>query len=601
MKSKKLHFIYPFLALVIAGCGKTPNPSEAESPTNSEEPTGETQTDSLSITDESESESPDISIVSESEQASDTVEESDSGDEEDEVTSIADAKKSSGSEPVTVQGQVTRILYNSGRTTTPYIFINDDSGCIVLYNKAFTNVAEGDLIQVTGLYSVYNGTPELTDFTVDKIISQGNEIPTSWIQESTVTDLLDIEVNVDNVGQIYKVPCIPVQGNYNAYSIKELSGENIILTYSQSSYSEYDFLKPYLDKPVEIYVQLGVPRTSAGNLSWRVQPISVIGEYTSDDMDLIKGILDEPFKNYSSFYYEEGYDVFPIASSQLEGATFAYSVDNEEIATIKDLEGKVEIDYDGLGTVNVTCTISYSTTEVQETREVQIQDKPATIESISIADLKADKVDGDEVVLAGYVAGMVYDNGTDGNRRNAFYLLEDTGSVYVDLSVDMVKEVQLKPTEYVIIKGEYDIYPAACNSVKILNSEVLYRSGLEQESTLFDNFPTKTFAEMYDFKVDNTNNRSGDLFMMHCIIKKFDTQYGGIQYYVFDFETTDFDNANSKNIYQAPAADLSYLDPYLDEQHWVLMGIHDRKPETGATELANGGYYRYDILDILDK
>ena len=616
-KSFKLCLAFSFLSLVVAGCSEIPfSPSEQSTPNNNstdmvnspdstieaisqddsstveeqsstveslEDSTVDTSTDDDSTIDESTSE----------ESSSEESESEESSSEEANITKIEDAKHLNDGDEVTIQGQVTKILYNSSHTTMPYVMVNDDTGGIALYSKNYyDNVDEGDIVTVSGKYSLYKGTPEISEFTIDNVEEHENVIPESWISESTVTDLLSLEVTPDNVGKIYKIPCIPVQGDYKVYYLHEVEGDNSLQSYSQSSYSEYTFLNQYLDSPCELLIQLGIPKSSNNALSWRVHPLSYVREYAVDNLDKLKGISTEPFANFTSLFFESGKEELPNKSKQLSGATFSYSVDNTDIASITSNGDSSYLNLSGVGNVTLTCTIKLGTSKLDVTNQIEIKAKDDNYTASTVENLRSSAQDGDIVVLEGYVVGMVYDAGTTGRRKNAFYLMDGTGTMYVDLSQEMADKINFINGEKVVVEGEFDIYPAACNTKKVLSGKVLYHDCEAHDLPL--SIGSKTFEEMYDFVVDNRDNRAGDVFFMDCIITKQDTQYGGTQYYVCSLDSS---NTNKKNIYHASGADLSYLDAHLDTPLTILMGIRDRKPAQGSTELADGGYYRYDIID----
>ncbi len=516
-----------------------------------------------------------------------------------ETISIADAKKAEDGTEVTVRGLVTQILYKSDKSTISYVWLSDGAGICVYPDKDKPiSATKGHYLTVKGTYTVYKGLPQIASPTIlkDEEASSIPEeiVPSSFVKgEAFVSDVLALPVTPENVGDIYQIHARVRQGNYNAYYLDAFSGDETLLTYSASSYSEYSFLSDYIGKDVTVLSVLGNPKTSGNNLSWRVCPIAVLGEYEIDDKAKLAGIVNEPFQDVSTFLFAAGSQTLPAASNILEGAIFSYASNDESVATVTKNETDWTLSYDASKPFTITATLTLGEANLEVTQDFEVKTEVPTVTPDKIETLRSTGENGETIHLEAVVLGGVFDNGhTFDTRFNSYYVMDASGSIQITLTPEMAKSLILHKGEKVWVEGIWDIYAQAANSKKVINAKISYlESG---EHPLPREIGTKTFQEMYDYTVDIDNNRAGDVFYMDCILKKLDTQ-NGTQYYVFGPETTDFETGTKKNIYHSTGADFSYLDSFVDKKLTVLMGVHDKKAVSSG-EATTGGYYRYDLV-----
>lgn len=565
------------------------NPSASSGPVSSSESSSATSVSTVTPSSISSisvsSQAPVPSSVSSSEETLKTI-------------SVSDFKKLEKGVKGNVKGIVTKVLNRQNDGGLAYAWITDgDQGIAVYPSKGQSlEFTEGEEVVISGNFSVYNGLPEITDPEIVSHKASATDLKTFSKGVKSVSDILGMEVTDDNVGLIYTVPAKITKGNHNTYYLNELSGDNVLQSYSQNSYKEFSFLNDYLDKTVDVIVQLGNPRNSGTTLSWRVLPLEVIGEHTTDDTDKVNGIKDEPFAKAQTLYFKSGEQELMKASKQLEGAAFTYRINDESAASLEEKTDSYLLKINGSRSFKVTCTIAYKGVTASVTQDFEVKTKPENFQANKIEDLRTSAKNEDKVSLEAVVLGGVFDNGSDGHRFNSYYVMDETGTMQVTLTSDMAGKVLLSKGEKVYLNGTFDIYYKAANSKKVISASVEYVE--EGEHDFPYSIPTKTFDEMYNYQVDMDNNRSGDVFYLLGILKKKDTKYGGTQYYIYAPDTTDFEfqGTHSKNIYHSSNADFSYLEKHLDTKATFLFGIHDKKAVTNG-EPETGGYYRYDLVD----
>lgn len=211
------------------------------------------------------------------------------------ATSIAVARQLESNTEVTIQGVVGRKTYKSGTTDPLGAFIIDETGSIVVYNDAsymasLAKVQEGNKVVLKGTMdhyvapntseSGYTGDVQLRNVTLIYNDGDINEIPTQSIQETTVAWVASQQVDNNISSNIYKLR-VKVSASYSngkiqSYSLLDPTSDSRLSVYSQKSGSDFEWLTPYIDQEVVMYVGVQNLQLRSGSPNWRCCPISVV-------------------------------------------------------------------------------------------------------------------------------------------------------------------------------------------------------------------------------------------------------------------------------------------------------------------------------------
>lgn len=210
--------------------------------------------------------------------------------------SLADAKKKSDGETVTVDAIVTRLVYKSGTDTPAGAFIADETDSFFAYNGAeyldtLAEVVEGNKIAFSGTIThyisnadnasanSYTGDFQIADITLIYNDQAIHDIPATSISESSVQAISETAGSTNISGNTYKVTGKITKTSstyYSTYYLKDTTGTYSLNVYSQKNGSDFTWLEPYVNTDVTLYVGVQNAKYSASSLTWRVCPISII-------------------------------------------------------------------------------------------------------------------------------------------------------------------------------------------------------------------------------------------------------------------------------------------------------------------------------------
>lgn len=505
-----------------------------------------------------------------------------------------------------IEGVVTSIIMNQGNSYIAGFFLADDTDQIYVYtNKEYnvSGISVGNKVVVKGSILNYYKNPTDTFFTFQLanpvLVNNDNETHEynkAIEKASSVLDIKNIPTTESHVGEIYTANCQinisnPTYGTFSFLSPDE--------TYSLPSYSQYkgtyDWLKEYDGQWKNVSFALFTPKSSGGNTFWRVVPIAVNGDYTQTDDDKIQNYIAEAKGSFNKKFFGKAQAELLSVSKENENIQFSYESTNKEIADVEVKDGKTYLNVKGVsgetGIKITASTIKGTNSFTSEAITITVNATAPELTLTSISEIKKATVTADsEVTIKGVVVGGNYANGNDGQRFNAYYVMDETDSIIVNLDVTEWPEMTLESGMEVYITGVKDVYADANDAVSIRKGVVKYISETKKELPYTPE--TKAFGELYDTPASSENNLAGKLYYVDVLLTAKENSYSGqLQYYI-----TEVGTEKTKNIYQASKTNVdSYLSEFRDKEIHCLLGIHDAK----------NGYYRYDIIpgtiELLNK
>ena len=372
-------------------------------------------------------------------------------EEKVEVVSIEAARKAEKDTKLSVTGTVLAISYANGKVPNGVIIADDTSSIYVYGNDLAGSVAKGDKITIsaTKTYFImaseseaaetigYQGSTQLTDATLISKEAGGTWDKTK-VPEMTVKQIMDTPMSQshDITGLVVHANClikkVPGSGFVNYY-IDDLDGKTGCYVYTSCNGADFDWLDPYDGKICSTYfTALNAKSTKTGG-NWRFLPVEVIDEgFVFDQKNATQFALDYFLKDQFKTSYQadpaaELITEFDHELLNIAGVKVSYSSSAPSVANIVTDAGKTVFHGYTSGSakigIDVTLTGQPSAhADIDITFDMQGEAGHLTVKQAVEAE------EDTQVVVGGIVGPSVV------NQAGAFYLIDDTGVVAVQLS-----------------------------------------------------------------------------------------------------------------------------------------------------------------------
>ncbi|MBO5682773.1 MAG: hypothetical protein J6S10_02240 [Clostridia bacterium] len=388
------------------------------------------------------------------------------------AASISEARAAEAGENLKVSGVVARITYANGMKPNGFILVDNSASIYVFDMDAAQRVSIGNKVEIAGTKDFwildteqesaekfgYKGCNQLTNVTLVSNDNGNTAFDTSWIEETTVKDLLATPVSEDITTTVYKVTAlvkkVPGNGFVNYYFF-DLDGETGAYTYTQCNGGDFAWLDQFDGKICTVYLTALNAKSQATSCFFRLLPIAVYDEgFQFNLADTAKHVVkyygvDQFLANYTGNPQTE---LITTVSSELlgfEGATLTYTSSNENVIYFTTEEGKTIFNCGVAGSATVTITAQYGQTTYSETIEVTVSTN-SDIDYITVAEAITTPIDTD-VVVKGIVGPSVV-------NKNGFYLFGEDGSVIAVLVNSTDELVGLEIGHEIIISGMRERY-----------------------------------------------------------------------------------------------------------------------------------------------
>lgn len=519
--------------------------------------------------------------------------------------SIAQAREKEDGALIKVDGVVASITYANGmkpsgvylvdETSSIYVYDGDLAGRVSVGNK-ITILAEKDWWILEKEQSAaekhgYTGCNQLTSVSLVSNDNGSTDFDKTWIQESTVRDIVEHSVADNITTQIYKVNALvqekPGNGFTNFYFF-DLDGETGTYAYSQCSGSDFSWVREFDGKICTVYLAAHNAKSSDSACFYRLMPIAIKDEgYQFDLSNAARFVMDyhalTQFQGQVDGKITYGGDpvleLINSASSELlgfTGASVSYESSDTDVVYFEEVDGKTVMHCGAYGEAQVTITTKYNGVECQETITVVYEKPESEYEYITVAEAINADVDSD-VTVKGIVGPSVV-------NKNGFYLFGEDGSV-ISVLVNSTEEFSgLEIGHEIVLKGMRERYveddaAAYAGQTCIVNAEILENYyGQHEYST--EKFVEATGAEFY--ALDMTVDYSTTVFVISGTVELIETSF----YTSMKVVATD---GTTVNLYMSGAGQYSWLQAYKGQE--ITM-------EIAACNWNNKNYWRGCVLAV---
>ena len=485
---------------------------------------------------------------------------------------IAEARAAAKDAGVQVSGVVAKITYANGFNPNGAILVDGTSSIYVYDNVFASSVEEGNKVTITGIKTYwildtetanaekfgYKGSCQISGVKIVSNDGAQNAFDTSWVEESTVKDILDTPVTEDITSKLYKVTAlvkeVPGNGFTNFYFF-DIDGETSTYAYTQCNGNDFTYLREFEGKFCTVYITALNAKSTSSDCYFRFLPVAVYDEgYTFDKSDAPEYALKyHVLPQFNAQYTgDPSIELITSVSSELlgfEGVTISYSSSNEEIIKFNTADGKTVFNCPGFGKATVTITATLGEAVVSKSLDIVIAEN-SSVESISVSEAIA--AENDETVT---VRGIVGPSFVHANRRG-FYLIDPSGIIAVSFaSASTLKDIAIG--NEVVISGTRatvkDTQIAIDNASLVAN---YYGTSSYPAGTVITD---KTLAE-----VSGTNNTTA-IYEIEAKVKFVDGQYSDNYYLVSgDLEV---------QLYSSSASQYVILKDFIDETVTVEVTV----------------------------
>ena len=461
-----------------------------------------------------------------------------------ESMNINNARGAANNSKVLVQGVVATITYSNGKVPSG-VYLVDDTSSIYVYSPEIAGRVEfGEEVKVAGTKTEYILESELGyaqtfgyqgSIQLDKAIfvsslGKNKDFLKSWIQETTMKNIMDTPLTNNITTLIHKVTAIvnkvPGTGFVNYY-INDLDNETGSYVYTLCNGSDFNYLDAYDGKICTVYVAVHNAKSTSSGVFYRLMPIKV-EENTSFSM------TDEQKAQFALDYYASKQFLAEYSSDpSLELLT---SIDNEyipfsnvkvsyssnsELVTFNEENDKLVMHIaNGVAQVNVTMTATYNGVTVNKVISFKVIDSVLP-ETESIADV-IDEEDGTSVCVKGIVMSSLV-------NQTGFYINDGTGVIAVRTTKEEMEgiaignEVVMEGSRKHIVKSGSSNVGQSCidNATCVAN---LFGNHPYDKSTFITN---KTFDEIVTSEKykQATEDLTCNVYVAKCHLRKSGSQH----------------------------------------------------------------------------
>ena len=371
---------------------------------------------------------------------------------------IAEARAAKVGAKVKVSGVVAAITYANGMKPIGFVLVDNTQSIYVYGGDAAQQVKVGNKVELAAskTYWVlgdeqaladkfgYKGCNQLEDaYLVSNDGKTDNAFDRSWIEESTVKQMLDTPVTEDVTTQLFKVNALVKKspGNgFTNYYFNDLDGKTGTYTYTQCNGSDFAWLDAFDGKICTVYLMILNAKSTNSGCVYRFLPVAVEDNGFTFDKNLA---AEHAVKYYGVTQFQPTYSGDPAqeltttVSSELlgfEGATLSYSSSNEAVVSFEAANGKVILHCGDAGKATITIKGVYGGKEYSETVEIAVTGN-MNVEHTNVAGAIATAA-GETVTVKGIVGPSLV-------NQTGFYLIDETGVIAILTDAATMKTIQI--------------------------------------------------------------------------------------------------------------------------------------------------------------
>ena len=452
------------------------------------------------------------------------------------TSTIAAARDAKEGDKVKVTGVVATITYAFGMVPNG-VYLIDNTGAIYVYGgDVAAQVTVGNTITVAAEKTYYIN-PDESGFA-DKYGYQGalqlqkpillendkgnSEFNKTWIEESTVKDIMNVGMDNNITSNVYKVNAlinkVPGSGFTNYY-INDLDGKTGSYVYTMCNGNDFTWLDQYDGKICTVYLSPINCKSTAGGTVYRFIPVLVQNNNFKFD---VKDACEYAVKYHALDQFKSLYqnnptlEVLTTVSSELlgfEGVQLSYSSSNTNVVYFEN--GIMNTKDNGEAVVTVTAKYG----EYTYTAEVKITVEQAVDVDFITVKAAAETADETVVTVKGIVAASLV-------NQTGFYLCDETGIIAITCSGDVLAEVELG--QEVVIEGtkthrKKDAAAAYAGQIEIKDAKVVVNYYGSHEYSKASFITDKDLKYVYD--LDNTQDHSTEVYVVTGVVEIVEQAY----------------------------------------------------------------------------
>ena len=368
--------------------------------------------------------------------------------------SIADARKTENGTLVKVEGVVARITYANGFKPSGIILVDNTSSIYIYDGDLAGRVAIGNKVSVAASKTMwilesesgnaqkfgYKGCNQLENAWLLSNDEGTSDFDKSWIQETTVKDIMDTPVTEDISTIIYKVTAqvkeVPGNGFTNFY-INDLDGKTGSYAYSQCNGGDFEWLREFDGKICTVYVMALNAKSTSSDCFWRFLPIAVIDEgfdpSSVNAAELAAKLFGVP-QFLTSYSGNPALELMPSVDLELlgvNGVKLSYASSNPSVISV---EGNV-MNCLSSGTAEITVTGEYNGQTHSEKVTITVTISEQAGDYVSVKDAIAAEL-GTTVTVKGIVGPSLV-------NQTGFYLIDETGVIAVLTDAALLEQLEI--------------------------------------------------------------------------------------------------------------------------------------------------------------
>ena len=343
-----------------------------------------------------------------------------------------------------VSGVVSKKTYATGKKENGFYLVDNTSSIYIYDSSTVLKVKEGNTITLAATKDYwiledevpfaekygYNGSCQLTKGHIISNDEGRNDIDTSWVEETTIKQIMDTPVTENITNKIFKANAYIAKSQkegYVNYYIDDLDETTGSYVYTQCNGSDLNWLEKFDGKICTVLVVAINAKSTISGCSWRFIPISVKDEgFTFDKANVGQFVYDYKVKTlFEDVYTGDPKVMVPVtASSSLLGfanASISYSSSNEKVAYFSEDEGVLTFHTNEVGNATITVKINYENNATfVKTFNVSVT-LPKVTESITVKEAIDSELNS--VVTVKGIAGPSLVN------KVGFYLIDEVTNV----------------------------------------------------------------------------------------------------------------------------------------------------------------------------
>ncbi len=492
--------------------------------------------------------------------------------------SIAEVRDAAKGTKIRVDGVVARITYANGMVPSGFILV-DETGSTYVYDRdAAARVKIGNKISIAGQKTYWILDTEQTNADkfgyigcnqIDSVIflsnddKTTNEFDKSWIETTTVKDMLDTPVSIDITSKIFKVNALvskaPGSGFVNYY-FNDIDGVTGGYTYTQCNGSDFAWLDEFDGKICTVYLVALNAKSTATDCFWRFLPVAVVDEgFTFDTNNapayaLKYHVMDQFMSEYSADPELELVSAVFSTLLKFENVVITYTSSNNEVVYFETVDGKTYMHCGKAGEATITVTATYG--EITETDTCTIKVTVADhVDSITVGEA-IDSANDTVVTVKGVVGPSLV-------NQTGFYLIDNTGVIAVRVDATAFEGLQIG--HEIIVEGTRTITKDGGGQICIDSAVILVNNYGKNEYSTESFITGKTLADICG--LEDTPEQTTSVYVITATVTKVETKY----YTNFYLE----DGTNKILLYSSSGNQYSWLNQFVDQTVTLEVAVCD--------------------------